>query len=145
MNADILSRLDAVFAESPVLRAGSVPSETEVLEAVQVIGIPFDQDYKEFLLRYGGAMVGPYPIFGLRPVKVMDETLWSVVDVTRHYRSMQIEGAGEWVIISEDHAGNPIGMDKNGAVWIYDHDFQSVSLLAKSFEQYVRNDCLKLV
>jgi len=92
----------------------------------------------------GGGMVGPYPIFGLRPVDVMGTDQWSVVDVTRHYRSDGVPGVDKWAVISEDHAGNPIGMDGEGVIWIHDHDFGGVSTIARTFEEYVRVHCLKL-
>ncbi len=57
---------------------------------------------------FGGAMVGPYPIFGLRPVEVMGDNHWSVVDVTRRYRIDGVAGTEDWVVFSEDHAGNPV-------------------------------------
>lgn len=46
----------------------------------QQIGVLFAADYRHFLLRYGGCMAGPYPIFGLRPVEVMGTRRWSGVD-----------------------------------------------------------------
>src|SRR4051794_34532366 len=114
MRQDTIARLDAEFAEFPIMRADGAPSQAEIAQAEQQIGVPFDEDYREFLLRYGGAMVGPYPIFGLRTVEVMGTDHWSVLDVTRHYRSDGVPGVERWVVISEDHAGNPVGMDAEG-------------------------------
>lgn len=144
MNSDTLAKLDEMFAESPVMRAEDVPTGDEVDAASQEIGIPFPEDYREFLLRYGGAMVGPYPVFGLRMTDVMDDSRWSVVDVTREIRSCGLDGVSKWIVFSEDHAGNPIGMDTDGKVWIYDHDFGGVTKLAEDFEEYIRTHCLKL-
>ncbi len=144
MMPDTINRLDAEFAESPMMRAADVPSEAEVVQAEQQIGVAFPDDYRQFLLRYGGAMVGPYPVFGLRPVEVMGVNHWSVLDVTRHYRSDGVPGTDHWAVISEDHAGNPIGMDQNGAIWIHDHDFGGAAHLARTFEDYIRTRCLKL-
>ena len=144
MRPDTIDRLDAQFAEFPMMRANDAPSKAEIAQAEQQTGVPFDEDYREFLLRYGGGIVGPYPIFGLRPVEVMGSNHWSVVDVTRHYRSCGVPGVERWVVISEDHAGNPVGMDAEGAIWIHDHDFGGISALAESFEEYLRGRCLKL-
>jgi hypothetical protein len=141
--AETIERLDAEFAEFPILRADA-PSEAEIARAEQAIGVPFPDDYREFLLRYGGAMVGPYPIFGLRPVGVMGVSHWSVVEVTRHHRSDGVPGVDGWVVISEDQAGNPIGVDREGAIWIHDHDFGGIAPLAGAFEDYLRTHCLKI-
>jgi len=89
-------------------------------------------------------MVGPYPIFGLRPVEVMGDDHWSVIDVTKRYRKGGVPGSEAWVVVSEDHAGNPVGMDANGAIWIYDHDFGGLTGLAPSFEEYLRTQCLTM-
>ena len=144
MNKETLDRLDHMFAESPIMRASELPSESEVDAASKEIGIKFPEDYREFLLRYGGAMVGAYPIFGLRPAEVMGKSRWSVVDMTRQVRSWGLDGVSNWIVFSEDHAGNPIGMDADGKVWIYDHDFGGVTELAGSFEEYIREHCLEL-
>lgn len=140
---DTLERLDQMFAESPVMRADDVPSAAEVDSAAEDIGIPFPKDYREFILRYGGATVGPYPIFGLHSCHVMDER-WSVIDVTHEGRSSGIDGISDWIVFSGDLSGNPIGMDVNGKVWIYDHDFGGVAELASDFEEYIRIHCLKV-
>lgn len=143
MKEDTLNRLDEMFAATPMMRAGDVPSEAEINAASNELGIPFSDDFREFLMKYGGATVGPYPIFGLRSSELIDDR-WSVVEVTREIRDTGIEGVESWVIVSEDHSGNPIGMDANGRIWIFDHDFGGVSELAPSFDEYVRVQCLNL-
>ena len=144
MKPDTWDHLEQEASEFPMMRASELPSESEVDAASKEIGIPFPEDYREFLLRYGGAMVGPYPIFGLRPAEVMGKSRCSVVDVTRQVRSSGLDGVSNWIVFSEDHAGNPIGMDADGKVWIYDHDFGGVTKLAEGFEEYIRTQCLKL-
>jgi len=144
MNSDTWDRLDQEFDEFPTMRAIEVPSEDEINVASEEVGIAFPQDYREFLARYGGAMVGPYPVFGLRPVEVMGKNRWSVVDMTGRLRSSGLDGTSDWIVFSEDQAGNPIGMDADGKVWIYDHDFGGITELASSFEEYIRARCLKV-
>lgn len=144
MTPDTIDRLDNMFAESPVMRADEVPTSDEVDSASQQVGIPFSEDYRQFLLRYGGAIVGPYPVFGLRGSDVMEDDRWSVIDVTNEVRQSGIDGVSDWVIFSEDHSGNPIGMDAHGKVWIFDHDFGGVTELASDFEDYIRTQCLKV-
>lgn len=147
MTPDTLMRLEHEFSEFPIMRAQSVPNAEEVEKASRTIGIPFTDDYRGFLLRYGGAVVGPYPIFGLRPCEARDNA-WSVLDMTKRYR-VDYEQAGidcvsQWVVFSEDHAGNPVGFDATGEVWIFDHDFGGLHHEAPSFEAYLRHKCLGL-
>jgi SMI1 / KNR4 family (SUKH-1) len=144
MRQDTISRLDAKFAEFPIMRASDQPSEAEIARIEQQIGVPFVEDYRQILLRYGGAMVGAYPVFGLRPVEVMGAKHWSVVEVTMFHRSQRVPYIDQWVVFSEDHAGNPIGMDRDGLVWIHDHDFGGLAPLAHDFEECIRERFLKL-
>jgi SMI1-KNR4 cell-wall len=144
MKQSTLDTLDAKLAEFPIMRAEHTPSEDEIAQAEQAVGFPFASDYREFLLRYGGCMAGAFPIFGLRPVEVMGTNHWSVTEVTRKYRAKGASGADRWAVISEDHAGNPIGMDRAGAIWISDHDFGGISPLASTFEAYLGKCCLEL-
>src|SRR6266478_3582044 len=94
--------------------AWPVPTD-EIDAASTALGLPFPPDYREFLRRYGGGMVGPYPIFGLRVSEVMRQCLQrrsqmstaSTVDwENRRYREAPRPGIGDWLIISSDLGGN---------------------------------------
>lgn len=131
-------KLESQFAEFPILR-GESAAEDEIDAASEAIGRSFPAEYREFLGRYGGAIVGPYPVFGIKPVAPMGN-LWSVVDVNRQYRRDAWPGIDEWLIVSRDHAGNPIGITANQEVWVSDHG--QVYRLAGSFEEFLLNKCL---
>ena len=143
MKQETLNALDNIFLSTPIMRADGVPTDKEIAEASERLEIPFPNDYVEFLRMFGGAMVGPYPVFGLRPVDVMEDERWSVVEITEATRASLNEAAG-WVVFSEDHGGNPIGFDSSGIIVIYDHDFGGTSKLADDFEGYLRSQCLKI-
>src|SRR5690242_17128770 len=100
--------------------AWPVPA-TEVDAASAELGLPFPPDYREFVRRYGGGLIGAYPIFGLRISKAMtyaDATSSAVDHETQRYRQQQWPGVSEWLIISSDAGGNPIGIARNGQVWV---------------------------
>jgi hypothetical protein len=143
MNSQTWDALDAMFATHPVLRAEPVAYEEIDKEALQA-GFSLDSHYREFVHRYGGAIVGPYPIFGLRRATAMGRNDDSVFEITGHYRTQGWPGTSEWLIISTDHSGNPIGLDQGGKVWISDHDFGGPQIISNSFEDYLRKHCLKL-
>jgi hypothetical protein len=63
MNQETISRLTDKLSESPILRAETLPSTAEVDDASSEVGVPFSSDYRDFLLTFGAAMVGPYPIW----------------------------------------------------------------------------------
>jgi cell wall assembly regulator SMI1 len=139
---DTWAALDREFAQHPFLRGGAAAPE-EIEAASAALQMEFPDDYREFLLRHGGAIVGPYPVFGLRPVEPMGNE-WSVLAVNRRYRTDRWPGVGDWLVISADHAGNPIGIGVDRRVWASDHDVTGILPVADSFEDFLRRDCLCL-
>ncbi len=142
MQAVTWNKLEEQFAEFPFMKATSV-SEKEVEESERKLGVQFVSDYKEFVLRYGGAIVVSLPIYGVRQAEPMDDEFWSVCVVTMHYRREGWPLDECLYVISSDHAGNPIGIDSVGKVVSYDHDLGEEILIAESFEKYLMQ-CLQL-
>jgi hypothetical protein len=135
--------LDDIFSRTPILKAEGVAFD-EIAAAEREVGIVLADDYKEFVHRYGGAIIGPFRVFGLRKAVPMGRSEGSFVEVTNLFRRQRWRGVEEWVIISIDHAGNPVGLDANGKVWISDHDARALQIIAADFETYLRKQCLKL-
>jgi hypothetical protein len=143
MKDETWKALEELFSEHPILKAGEVDSE-EIAEAEKAIGIVLDADYKEFIHRYGGAIVGPFRIFGLRRAIPMGNEEESFIEVTKSFRKQRWPGVDKWAVVSMDHAGNPVGLDAEGKVWIYDHDFRAAQIIAANFESYLRKQCLQI-
>ena len=143
MQKSTWERLDELFNKFPVMKAEPVsPSELRALCDHQ--GWVFHPDYSAFVVSYGGALVGAYPIFGLRQAEAMGEP-WSVIAATMQFRGDGWAGTENWYIISMDGAGNPIGMLTDGSerVFSYDHDGGQIYEVANSFENFIRA-CLKI-
>ena len=68
----------------------------------------------------------------------------SVVKVTKRYREQGVPGMNEWLVISRDHAGNPVGLSRDGGIYLWDHDFCETVKLADTSEEYLTRWCLKL-
>lgn len=137
MKRDTWKRLAASLNE-PILIGGPV-SKNEILAAEQTLGVVLVPDHREFIERYGAAMVGSLPVLGLRKAKVMGNT-WSFVDVTQRFRRKQWPATEGWVVISMDLAGNPIGIPADGrdhSVYISDHDAAEILVVAGDFEAFV--------
>lgn len=124
-----------------MLAAGSVPMN-EIRELIEEIGFDLPTDYIEFVLRYGGAIVGPYTVFGLRAAPAMAVRENSAIEVTKRFRQEGWSETENWLVISKDHAGNPIGLDHTGKIWRIDHDGRVVECLAENFEQFLSEICL---
>lgn len=132
-----------MFTKAPIMKSEPVDL-AEILAAEAVIGVKLSSDYKEFVARYGGAIVGPFRIYGLRKAEPMGNNEESFVEITKHFRRQGWPGVEHWAIVSMDHSGNPVGLDPAGKVWISDHDTRTVQLLAEDFERYLTMYCLKL-
>jgi hypothetical protein len=132
-----------LFLKKPLLRAEAVDLSENAAAAAE-IGIPLSRDYAEFVARYGGASVGPFRIFELRRAIPMGKNEASFVDVTNGFRRQGWPGVEKWAIISMDHPGNPVGLDKEGRIWISDPDARVAQTIANDFEEYLRKQCLSL-
>lgn len=67
IEAETIRQLELWFGATPVLLGvGGPVSREEIERAERNIGIAFSAGYREFLERYGGAMIGSLPLFGLR-------------------------------------------------------------------------------
>jgi hypothetical protein len=143
MSSEVWAAIEEMFTKHPVMKAEPVAYD-EIDRIATAVGIRFSEDYREFVHRYGGAVVGPLPIIGLRKAPAMARTESSMLEVTKHFRRQGWKGVGDWVVISVDHAGNPIGLDNDGKIWISDHDVGVVEVIAKNFEEYLRKRCLRL-
>ncbi|MCA9676185.1 MAG: SMI1/KNR4 family protein [Kofleriaceae bacterium] len=136
MTPETIARLDELFASMPVLLGGA-RSREEVDDAQERVGVRFDPDYREFLVRYGGGIVGSLPILGVSRAEAMSKDEWSVVAVTARFRADGWTPTERWVVVSVDLAGNPVGVDSEGTVWISDHDAGEVRVVATTFEGFI--------
>ena len=132
----VWDELEREFARFPVMVACGV-SEDAVNAAEVQIGCIFDASYRQFLRRYGGGLVGDGPILGLACAEAMGNDLWSVVETTERFRRDKWPGADAWYIVSVDGAGNPVGVDKQGVVWLSDHDAHEIVRIASSFQEFL--------
>ncbi len=134
--------LDAEFAALPVLVAGPA-SDAAIGEIEAYAGFPLPAAYQVFVSRYGGAIVGPYSVYGKGASPAMGSAEASVCDVTERFRTQGWQGTEHALVISTDHAGNPIMLNSQGEVKRFDHDSGVTEKLADNFESFVLAWCLK--
>lgn len=136
MNKATLERLRAEARSFPMMFATGVP-DFEIEAAEAALGCEFTEAYVQFLREFGGAMVGSEPILGLRRADVMGVDAWSVVEATRRFRADGWAGADDRYVVSIDGAGNPIGVGRDGAVYLSDHHGGGLQKIAGDFEQFL--------
>lgn len=143
MREDTWSALEIMFAKYPILQAGEI-SYDRIDTTAEQIGFPIDKDYREFIHRFGGAIVGAYRIYGLKRPPAMGSQEPLFLDLTRDFRKDNWAGTDRWLVFSMDHCGNPIGIARDGSIWISDHDNGQIDVVASNFEQFLRSWCLKI-
>lgn len=122
---------------------GPPVTEAEIAELSTALGLLVFGQFRDFLLRAGGAAVGSYEIYGLRPTAGSSEL---VQEMNQRWRVRGISELEEqWLLISDDGSGNPIGLDAGGRVLRADHDGgMVVDELGVDFEDFLRRECLRL-
>jgi hypothetical protein len=136
--SSIWKLLEGYYSASSLSQAGSV-DVAAVRKAEKVLGLVFPAGYKKYLQTYGGGGIESFFIYGLRQQAEMGDNLWSVIQNTNFYkREQEWPGIEDWVVISDDGRGNPIGLTPRGEVWLSDHDsgFEQIKL-ADSFEEFL--------
>jgi len=121
MNKKLLEKLKKMEVESPILFAPAA-SEAEIGCVEASLQSVFSMEYKEFLKIYGGAMPGPYPVFGINPIDLMDKRLNTVEIVTQYFRRQGWPKVDDGSVISCNHAGDPIILKNDGTVFMESHD-----------------------
>lgn len=143
MKSEIWALINQQYVRYRSAWAERVPQD-EIDEAFK--GLPSSPDYREFVLRYGGGLVGTHPFYGLRLAEDMGkiEGKATAPEITLVFRSHNFPGVQEWLVLSTDGFGNPIGMASDGAIWISDGARLQVQKLADNFEGFIRKWALRL-
>src|SRR6266508_6449159 len=108
MSPQTRDRLARWFSAWPGAMAG-VASEAEVAAVESVLGARLPDDYREFVLRYGGAVVGREEILGVRRPPLGGPDLGSppVVAYTLHMRGHLPAEYGAMIVVAVEN-GNPV-------------------------------------
>lgn len=142
MNAETVRRLEQEFHAFPVMTSGA-PNAADWEDELNRLDFSPSDDYVEFVRRFGGSIVGPYTIVGTGASPAMGQEERSVSEFTEIFRTDRWPGTENWIVFSKDLGGNPIGMDKGGTIWSWDHDAGEMICLADSFEEFLLAYCLR--
>jgi hypothetical protein len=146
MNDETWKMIEERFVRWPRSKASAVDA-AEFDQTMREFGRAVDPDYREFVLRYGGGLVGPDPIYGLRKPETMGSLggARTAPELTKLFREKNWPGVEDWFIFSIDQGGNPVGFAKDGTVWLSDQlDFKQIVQLASNFEDYLLKWCLSV-
>ena len=137
MTSSLIKKIDSFLSREDNIVFRATPADNdEILMAEKQLSLKFNADYKEFILRYGGAYVG-IAIYAFKNSQMLENS--SVVDLTLKFREELKNIIDGYYVISFDGSGNPILMNKKGEIKIYDHDIGKTSVLAKSLEELINS------
>lgn len=141
MKTETWKLIDDFFSESPRLKADPVSYEV-IDEHFRDLSFSIPEDYREFVHRYGAGILGAYTVYGIGACKLMGNDSESAIKVTESFKSQGWPGIEKWLIFSDDPAGNPIGMDDSGKIWISDVVHGCIDELAGDFEEFICDWCM---
>ncbi|MGQ7853702.1 SMI1/KNR4 family protein [Pedobacter sp. WC2501] len=127
--------------ENVIFRGG--PTECDMIAiAEKELNVNFDKDYIEFLKLFGGSFVG-LPIYGFKNSEMLSDQ--TVVDLTKEFRENyaydnrcpEIQNS---YVISVEGNGDPIMINSDGEVLIYNHDDDTLEQIAPSFERLIEDN-----
>lgn len=139
MRKELIDRLNNFFKKNSVA-LGTKSTIEEIENAEKALNTKFDPDYNEFLLNWGGCIVGTSEIYGLNNCELLDEE--TVIELNESFREDNPEIPSDWLVIGSDYAGNPIAIDNIGKIVVDDHDSGTIEILASSFEEYIENSLI---
>lgn len=138
MNEELQELLTAQFAQWPQAVAEPVP-DAEIRQAEASLGVVLPDDYRDFIRRYGGAVVRSASVLGLRRCEFCDDEPSTFPEQTTRFRQELPNEYSQMVVISVDGAGNPIGfLNGKPTIFVFDFNFGGRHDLAPSFSEYVR-------
>jgi cell wall assembly regulator SMI1 len=141
MNQELMERLTNFLNTHPELR-GQPATIEEITNAENELGVTMDDDYKEFIQKFGGAHAGIDIHAFSNGSAIGKET---IIDLTKRGRNLLnhmelFPEINECYVIADDGNGNPVAMTKAGEVVLFDHDTEGKTVLANSFENFIEEN-----
>lgn len=138
MKQELLNRLHLFYAKNPVLR-GSPANLEQIANAEKKLNARMSDDYKEFILIFGGAYIGLDLHAFINGDALGKE---SVVELTDNARRLfngknLFPEINESIVVADDGSGNPIATDPEGRVVLFDYDTEEKQVLAQTLEDFI--------
>lgn len=136
MRNSIHKALTKEFSNNPET-VGKVVDLSKIKNSEKVLDVRLPDDYKEFIHKYGGAIINGHEIFGLSKAAWMSEN-YNYMSQSKRFRNELPNKFSQMVVFSIDGAGNPVGfLPGKSSIFVFDHNFGGRYDMAKSFEEYI--------
>ena len=117
------------------------PVENKAIESAEKqLNVKFDNDYKEFITRFGGSYIG-LPIYAFNNCKMLSDK--TVIDLTLDFRNTYLVDnrfplIHKSYVISMSGNGDPVIISPHGKVEMYYHDNNKKEVLSNSFQELLQ-------
>jgi hypothetical protein len=135
VHTELLNRIASYLAKHPQLK-GKPATPEEIAYGEKVLKVSFHHDYKTFIQQFGGVFVGISIHAFINGSSVGKET---VIDLTLSGRKIAAHNnlfpeLLQCYVISDDGSGNPIAINTQGHVLLFDFDTREITFLAENLE-----------
>lgn len=141
MKQTLVDRLSSFFEKNPTLK-GKPATEEQITGAEKALGVKMDEDYKTFIRHFGGAYAGIAVHAFANGSSVGNETVEELTDRGRKLfnEADLFPEINDSIVIADDGSGNPIAIEPNGEVVLFDYDTEEKQILSASFEQFIEDN-----
>lgn len=131
MKAEIINRIKGYLKND---YSANIATDDEIKKAEDELGVEFDKDYVEFIKKFGGCYVG-VSIYAFKNGSNLERK--TIVELTKSFREDGWPFTENSYVVSMDGMGNPIMINEEGKVVMFDHDNNSLIILSNSFEGWI--------
>jgi len=141
MKEELMKRIECFLEKHPELK-GVPATPKEIAKAEEELQIKLDDDYKEFIKRFGGSYAGIAIHAFSNGSSMGNETIINLTNWCREsFKGDEFSPEiNKSLIFSDDGSGNPIAINANGEVIIYYHDSGDKEVLSKSFGDFIEEN-----
>jgi cell wall assembly regulator SMI1 len=141
MKQALMDRLSDFLEKKPSLK-GKPATMEEITTAEKVLQVTLDDNYKEFIQKFGGAYAGIAIHAFSNGSSVGTET---IIELTTQDRKLANEmrifpDINRCYVIADDGSGNPIAISPNGEIILFDYDTSEQKILAANFETFIETN-----
>ncbi|MEM0942229.1 MAG: SMI1/KNR4 family protein [Bacteroidota bacterium] len=134
MDSRIEEKLDVFYSKNQIA-LGTKCSNKDIEFIEKSLSVKLTETHKDFLLKYGGSLVGDFAIYGMINSELMDEE--NIIELTESYKDDDLTLEPGQYVLSHDGSGNPIVQDPSGGILIFDHDIGDFNAIADSLEDLI--------
>lgn len=139
ISESLLKELSSYFSSNPTILQGVATTEEEIGLIEDELNIKLDDDFKTFTTTFGGCLIRDSQIYGFRNSDFLGDN--TIIDINMQFSGF-LENYENSMAIGTDGWGNPVFINDENKVLMFDHDENKEVVMAESFSAYLEK-CLR--